>query len=168
MSDLRLLAWGAYAPLAGFVGEADYHGIVREMRLASGALWSLPITISLNEAQAQTLRGHREVDLLAPSGEGIGLLHELELFRVDARAEMLQVYGTVDPEHPGVARVLAAGTWRVGGRVSVADPGNLELEARFPPIPPRPRPFVRRSRHVDGRRSSRSRHATRFIGPTST
>jgi sulfate adenylyltransferase len=138
MSDFRLLAWGAYAPLTGFVGEADYHRIVREMRLASGLLWSLPITLSLDEAQAQALRAHHEVDLLTPSGEPIGLLHEPELYTVDARAEMLQVYGTVDPEHPGVARVLAAGAWRAGGRVSVPDPRKLELEAPFSAYPASP------------------------------
>jgi len=42
LSDLRMLGMGAYSPLTGFMGRADYHRVVHEMRLASGLVWPLP------------------------------------------------------------------------------------------------------------------------------
>ena len=44
MSDVELLATGAYSPLEGFMGEADYRGVLHNMRLANGLPWTVPIT----------------------------------------------------------------------------------------------------------------------------
>ncbi|MGH7312756.1 MAG: sulfate adenylyltransferase, partial [Candidatus Rokuibacteriota bacterium] len=52
MSDLELLAVGAYSPLEGFMGEADYRAVLGEMRLASGLGWPLPITLAVRRAAA--------------------------------------------------------------------------------------------------------------------
>src|SRR5207247_1178863 len=56
MSDLELLAVGAYSPLEGFMGEADYRVVLRDMRLASGLRWTLPITLAVRRAAADELR----------------------------------------------------------------------------------------------------------------
>src|SRR5512145_3450455 len=50
MSDLELLAVGAYSPLDGFMGKADYDAVLHEMRLASGLPWTLPITLAVRQA----------------------------------------------------------------------------------------------------------------------
>ncbi len=41
--DLELLMNGGFFPLRGFMGEADYNGVVDGMRLADGTLWPMPI-----------------------------------------------------------------------------------------------------------------------------
>ena len=56
MSDLELLAAGAYSPLEGFMGQADYRSVLSEMRLASGLPWTLPITLAVSRADAGGLR----------------------------------------------------------------------------------------------------------------
>src|ERR1700758_593188 len=56
MSDVELLTVGAYSPLEGFMGEADYRGVLRDMRLASGLPWTLPITLAVRKAAADELR----------------------------------------------------------------------------------------------------------------
>ena len=38
LSDLELLATGAFSPLAGFMAKADYDGCVSDMRLTSGVV----------------------------------------------------------------------------------------------------------------------------------
>ncbi len=37
VADLELIATGAYSPLAGFMGLADYQHVLHEMRLANGS-----------------------------------------------------------------------------------------------------------------------------------
>src|ERR1041385_4560778 len=46
--DLQLLACGAFSPLDRFVSENDYRHIVAEMRLASGHLFPIPVTLPVN------------------------------------------------------------------------------------------------------------------------
>ena len=61
-ADLEMLASGAFTPLTGFMGEADYKSSRDTMRLASGAPWSIPITLGVDEAHcalAQDRQRHR-------------------------------------------------------------------------------------------------------------
>src|SRR2546425_2019714 len=64
MSDLELLAVGAYSPLEGFMGAADYRAVLREMRLANGLPWTLPITLAVRRAAADELREGEEIALV--------------------------------------------------------------------------------------------------------
>jgi sulfate adenylyltransferase len=52
LSDLHMIAIGGFSPLTGFMGQADYDGVVVEMHLTSGLPWSIPITLSVTEAVA--------------------------------------------------------------------------------------------------------------------
>ncbi len=56
MSDLELLAGGAYSPLEGFMGKADYRSVLDDMRLANGLPWTLPITLAVRRSAADLLR----------------------------------------------------------------------------------------------------------------
>ena len=46
ISDLEMIAIGAFSPLEGFMGQKDYTRVVEEMRLASGLPWSIPVTLT--------------------------------------------------------------------------------------------------------------------------
>jgi sulfate adenylyltransferase len=126
MSDLELLAVGALSPLDGFMGSADYRGVLEGMRLATGLLWTLPITLAVSRAEARRLREGRPVALAAPWGETLGLLELVEKYPWDPGEEARLVYGTEDPGHPGVADLAGRGEVLLGGRV--------DLIAR-PPLP---------------------------------
>ncbi|MHB8670534.1 MAG: sulfate adenylyltransferase [Acidimicrobiales bacterium] len=136
-SDLRLLAWGAYAPLNGFVGESDHRSIVSNMRLGNGALFPFPIAPAFDDATAGILKGASSVDLRAPDGGLVGRVLSPELYRVDSATDVAPIFGTADPAHPGVAAVLAAGSWRLGGEVET-EPSLHGLAAPFDRHPARP------------------------------
>ena len=51
--DLELLMNGGFNPLKGFMGQADYDGVVANMRTADGTLWPMPITLDVSEAFAE-------------------------------------------------------------------------------------------------------------------
>ncbi len=134
-ADLEQIGVGAYAPLDGFLGEADYLGVVARMRLADGRPWALPIVLAAPETFATRLRIGERVPLEGPGGEPLGWLHLTERYRVDLVAEVRAVYGTDDPSHPGVAARLAEGPVVLAGPVTVT---ATPLHARFAPAAPTP------------------------------
>jgi sulfate adenylyltransferase len=138
LSDLRMVAWGAYAPLGGFLGQDDYASVVREMHLASGALWPLPIALSPPDYLIDSLRSAREIELLNPEGRLVAFLRKPELYRVDSQKEAHSVYGTTDAAHPGVARLVECGNWRLGGQIEVIFPNRLRLAPPFDSRPSSP------------------------------
>ena len=46
VSDLFMPGMGAYTPLDGFMGEADWRRCCEHMTLANGLFWPIPITLS--------------------------------------------------------------------------------------------------------------------------
>ena len=138
LCDLRMLAWGAYAPLTGFLRHDDYASVVADIRLARGELWPLPITLSAPDQLVASLKGARAIDLLDPEEVVVAVLCEPELYRVDNRVEARLVYGTEDAAHPGVARLNAGGEWRLGGDLVIVAPDRLRLRAPFENRPASP------------------------------
>jgi sulfate adenylyltransferase len=122
LSDLELIATGAYSPLYGFLLSADYQRVVADMRLADGTLWPIPITLAVSEAEAETLREGQVVALHAPAGQLVGVLDLRERYYYDAQREAEQVYRTTDATHPGVARLLRQGPVLLGGEVWLLEP----------------------------------------------
>ena len=135
LADLEMLASGAFSPLTGFMGEADYRQSCAKMRLASGVPWSIPITLGVDEKLARGLNSKAEVALSTEAGTRIAILKVAELYRVDRRAEALAVFGTADENHPGANNVCSLPPWCLGGDVTLFEevPGRTFLE--FPREP---------------------------------
>ncbi|WP_293334814.1 sulfate adenylyltransferase [Microcoleus sp. CAWBG58] len=129
ISDLQMIAIGALSPLKGFMAEADYRSVVKEMRLSNGLPWSIPITLSVSEAVADTLTEGALVRLDSPAGEFAGILELSEKYRYSKEEEALNVYRTDDLKHPGVQVVDQSGPVNLAGEVWLLE---RELDARFP------------------------------------
>src|SRR3954463_5675433 len=63
LSDLELIGTGAYSPIEGFLGQKDYESVVNSMRLASGHVWSIPITLPVSEEQVSSISIGDQVSL---------------------------------------------------------------------------------------------------------
>jgi sulfate adenylyltransferase len=117
LADLEMIATGAYSPLTGFLGRADYERVVGEMRLANGTLWPIPITLPVSESRADMLREGAPVGLYTADGRLVGLLELRERFHYDPLDEAQQVYRTTDQAHPGVARLFRQESVLLGGDI---------------------------------------------------
>src|SRR5687768_17426630 len=125
VSDLELIATGVISPLTGFMGEADYHSVVREMRLCSGLPWSIPVTLPVDEETAKDIKIGQSVALAERTPEGtlhiMGVIEVAEMYRYDKDIEAEFVYKTTEDKHPGVARLHKQGDVLIGGEVWVFD-----------------------------------------------
>ena len=109
-ADLECIATGVYSPLTGFVGSKDHARIVQEMRLENGLPWSIPITLGVKEALSGRI-------VLTKNGVAVGILEVSESYIPDRQAESQAVYRTTDPNHPGVAALLAQAPINLAGEV---------------------------------------------------
>ena len=117
--DLELLATGGFSPLRSFLDRADYESVCASMRLSTGELWPVPITLDMPEDVVERAGSSGGVVLRA-RGVDVAVLWLTTAWRPDRRAEAAAVLGTTDPAHPGV-RVLLEEThpWYVSGRLDV-------------------------------------------------
>lgn len=117
-ADLELLAIGAYSPLAGFMGQADYLRVVHEARLADGLPWGLPITLPVERDAVRTLAHSGKVALAGADGRALGLLEVEEVYEREPDEAAL-VFGTRDLAHPGVAGLSREATYLAAGQVQL-------------------------------------------------
>jgi len=121
LSDLELIATGVYSPLIGFMNREDYIRVVKEMRLADGTVWSLPITLPVSPQLASSLLIGEEVVLCTESKKPVGLLKINDIYPYDQEEEALLVYQTKEKKHPGVKRLLEQPNILLGGEVYLFD-----------------------------------------------
>lgn len=127
VSDLEMIAIGGFSPLSGFMEQEDYERVVVEMRLANGLPWSIPITLSVDEAIAAPLPEGSLIRLDDSSGRFIGVLQLTQKYHYDKAKEVVNVYRTDDIKHPGVKVVYDQGSVNLAGPVWLLqrDPHSL-------------------------------------------
>ncbi|MBP5973652.1 sulfate adenylyltransferase [Brasilonema sp. CT11] len=117
VSDLQMIAIGGFSPLTGFMNQEDYNGVVAQMRLANGTVWSIPVTLSVSEEVAASLNEGDLIRLDNPAGEYIGVLELTQKYHYDKTREAVHVYRTNDSKHPGVQVVYNQGSVNLAGDV---------------------------------------------------
>ena len=120
-SDLLLIAIGGMSPLEGFMGEAAYASVLESMRLPSGLVWSLPITLAVSDPSIARRATPFAAALRSPEGEIVGVMAVEELYTPDKRAEAQSALGTTDEAHPGVQYLASTGSVYAGGKVWMID-----------------------------------------------
>jgi sulfate adenylyltransferase len=118
ISDLELIANGAFSPLTGFMNEEDYHAVLDSMRLKNGTVWTIPVTLAVAAETAGSLAAGSQAALVGKDDQVTYAIMDIEsIYRVDQREEAEKVYRTTETEHPGVAKLFSRPSVYVGGPI---------------------------------------------------
>ena len=117
--DFEMIGCGAMLPLDGFMGEADYHGVCDNMKLAGGATWPIPITLAVDETTAAKVGVGDRVALNDDQGRLLGYISVREKYKQDKRKQAIKAFGTEDLAHPGVKNVMNSGDNCLAGAIDV-------------------------------------------------
>ena len=117
LCDLELIATGGFSPLTTFMGKADYDRVLREMRLADGTLFPLPITLTADPKELPTVGD--DIVLRNANNDVIAIMTLDEVYHWDANTEAALAYGSTDSKHPMVSEMTRWGKVCISGPLKV-------------------------------------------------
>jgi len=119
LCDLELLMNGGFNPLKGFLTQQDYDSVVKDMRLADGMLWPMPINLDVTDAFAESVEAGQDIALRDPEGVILAILSVTDKWTPDKSLEAKSVYGADDEAHPAVNYLHnTAGNTYLGGPIT--------------------------------------------------
>ncbi|NIM51929.1 MAG: sulfate adenylyltransferase [Gemmatimonadales bacterium] len=137
IGDAIMMGIGGFTPLDGFMGEADWKGVVTDMQMTDGVFWPIPVTVSVTKEDADAIAAGEDVALVDEKrGTAMAIMTVNEKYTIDKELECKEVFRTTDPEHPGVAMVLEQKPVNLGGPINVLSESFFPDE--FPGIYQRP------------------------------
>ena len=126
VSDVLMMAMGAYTPVVGFMDENDWRGTCIDMTLSDGIFWPIPITLSADIKLAETIRENKEVALIdGENGQIMAVMRVTEKYYPDKTLECNRVFCTTDTAHPGAEKVMKQGDVNLSGPVTVINEGEF-------------------------------------------
>ena len=124
LCDLELILNGGFSPLEGFMNEKDYNGVVEKLRLADGALFSMPICLDVTKQHIERLKikpGARVTLRDFRDDRNLAILTVDDVYKPDKQKEAKEVFGG-DPEHPAVKFLMeSTQEYYVGGKVQAVN-----------------------------------------------
>lgn len=115
--DAVNLATGVFAPLTGFLKQADYTSVLNDMRLVNGSVWTIPVVLHIDHAIARAINGQSPVLLCDELNNQIGYILDPMIFPFDHVTYAKAIFGTLDTGHPGVKDASLADKYLIGGEV---------------------------------------------------
>lgn len=137
--DLEMIAMGAFSPLTGYMGKDDFTSVCKQMRLASGLPWSIPITLAVDDATKATVSEGKQAGLYHSDGTLLAVMDIEQIYAHDKKLEIPNVFGTDELEHPGAKAVSQEGDTLLAGPLEVItvtpekEPGEQFTELRLTP-----------------------------------
>ena len=124
LCDLELILNGGFSPLEGFMNEKDYNGVVKDLRLADGALFSMPICLDIGKKiiDARNIKPGARITLRDfRDDRNLAILTVDDVYKPDKALEGKEVFGG-DPEHPAIKYLMnQTKEYYVGGKVEAVN-----------------------------------------------
>ena len=118
--DAIMMGIGGFTPLTGFMGKADWKGVCTDMKMIDGTFWPIPVTVSVTQDDAKGIKEGQEITLVdEETGTDMAIMKVTDTYSIDKALECKEVFRTNDPEHPGVAMVMAQKDVNLGGSLKV-------------------------------------------------
>lgn len=114
--DVEQIAIGTFSPIEGFMGKKDFMGVLNDMRLKSGEVWTIPIILDVPQETAENLKIGADAALCDDDGP-MAILHLEEKYEFDKDETNQKLYGTVSTEHPGVRWINGMNPVLLGGKI---------------------------------------------------
>lgn len=119
LSDVELIAIGAFSPLTGFMGSKDYENVVDNQRLENGLPWTIPVTLAVSEEQVERVGASSEIALSDDHGQVLAIMELEEVYTYDREHEAQLVLQTTSDEHPGVNYLKTVGNRCLAGQINL-------------------------------------------------
>jgi len=121
------IAYGFFTPLEGFMTKADVDCVCKDMKLADGTLWPIPIVLDVDSKEVEQ-KSVKQGDglVLTCSEKPLAILQVEEIYTYD-KVEMQQaVFGTTDAKHPGVKMFDGLKDTFLAGKITVVNPPQFQ------------------------------------------
>jgi len=137
--DLELLATGGFSPLDRFMGKEDHQRVLDEMRLTSGHLFPIPITLPVDPTD--DLKLDSQIAIRNSKNEILAIMDVEEIYEWDRTEVASKAFGTTDTAHPLVAEMNRWGSHNISGKLQVIQlPSHPDFfESRMTPAQTRAR-----------------------------
>ena len=118
-----MMGSGYFNPLQGFMTVADAMGCAEKMQMTNGAFFPVPVMCLLPSTDG--IKDAKRIALRDSNVDGYPVLAIMDVTAVeqvsDAQMHTMteKVYGTTDPEHPGVAAFNSQGRVAISGPIQV-------------------------------------------------
>lgn len=132
--DVVNVARGVFWPVLSFLDRKNYAEVIEQFRVSSGEFFPFPIGFPLGgDPQSPACRSPDKIWLYWNETR-VGCLNVTEVFAVDMERVTFLLFGTSDPNHPGVTAFARSGSRLAAGTVTLDD-GFIERNARFSEAP---------------------------------
>lgn len=120
LMDVEQIAVGAFSPLKGFMGHEDFMSVADGMRLKNGTVWTIPITLDVDEKTKDRILVGEKIGLKF-EGETMAILDVTEIYQIDKKDCAGKLFGTYDESHPGVKNFMDMKDYLVGGEITLIE-----------------------------------------------
>lgn len=130
LCDLELIMNGGFSPLDSFMSKNDYDSVVNDMRLTSGSLWPIPITLDVDDKFLSEISNNPKITLRDKEGFVLGMLKIEDIWKPNLELEAQSVFGTSDKRHPGVHYLLNTSKKNyIGGKIEkISTPRHYDFK----------------------------------------
>ncbi|MHA2053409.1 MAG: sulfate adenylyltransferase, partial [Candidatus Hodarchaeales archaeon] len=125
--DIENIADGVFSPLEGFLGKDDLIFVLDQMRLTDDTPWTLPITLDVDLEISKRFEIGDDL-LITFENKPLAVLHIEEKFDFEKKEIAEKVYGTVDPNHPGVKKTLELNDIFLSGKIDLINRPRSKFE----------------------------------------